>query len=220
MKSLIKLVTILAIFFATTFLVVKYAGVLTVDQIKGWLIQAQNISTVYVSVIIGILLFCDLFIAIPTLTVTILSGYFLGHTLGAFVAFTGMFLASICGYSISRYYGEGLLKLLLNGEQQRREAICTFKQHGFVMILLSRALPILPEVSACLSGMTVMPIRKFIMAWLMSTLPYVLIASFVGSISSYENPKPAIYGALAISLSLWSAWYFYHRKVNVKFQQS
>ena len=200
--------------FAITFIIVKFTGILTIDQIEIWLTHAQNNSVLYVAVIICLLLFCDLFIAIPTLTVTIFSGYFLGHTMGAVVAFTGMFLAGICGYGLSRYYGEKLLTFLVKDQIKRSEAIKAFEQHGFVMILLSRALPILPEVSACLSGMTGMPIKKFIFAWLMSTLPYVLIATFVGSISSFDNPKPAIYGALGISLFLWTAWYCYHRKVN------
>ena len=200
--------------FAITFIIVKFTGILTIDQIEIWLTHAQNNSILYVAVIICLLLFCDLFIAIPTLTVTIFSGYFLGHIMGAVVAFTGMFLAGICGYGLSRYYGEKLLTFLVKDQIKRSEAIKAFEQHGFVMILLSRALPILPEVSACLSGMTGMPIKKFIFAWLMSTLPYVLIATFVGSISSFDNPKPAIYGALGISLFLWTAWYCYHRKVN------
>ncbi|NQZ83538.1 MAG: VTT domain-containing protein [Colwellia sp.] len=214
MKSLIKIIAIMATCFAITFIIVKFTGILTIDQIEIWLTHAQNNSILYVAVIICLLLFCDLFIAIPTLTVTIFSGYFLGHIMGAVVAFTGMFLAGICGYGLSRYYGEKLLTFLVKDQIKRSEAIKAFEQHGFVMILLSRALPILPEVSACLSGMTGMPIKKFIFAWLMSTLPYVLIATFVGSISSFDNPKPAIYGALGISLFLWTAWYCYHRKVN------
>ena len=214
MKSLIKIIAIMATCFAITFIIVKFTGILTIDQIEIWLTHAQNNSILTVAVIICLLLFCDLFIAIPTLTVTIFSGYFLGHIMGAVVAFTGMFLAGICGYGLSRYYGEKLLTFLVKDQIKRSEAIKAFEQHGFVMILLSRALPILPEVSACLSGMTGMPIKKFIFAWLMSTLPYVLIATFVGSISSFDNPKPAIYGALGISLFLWTAWYCYHRKVN------
>ena len=216
MKSLIKIIVIIAVCFALTFLIVKLSGVLTIEQIENWLTHAQSNSGLYVAVIICLLLFCDLFIAIPTLTVTIFSGYFLGLYIGAIVAFTGMFLAGMCGYGLSRYYGERLLVFLVKDQVKRSEAINAFEQHGFVMILLSRALPILPEVSACLSGMTGMPIKKFVFAWLMSTLPYVLIASFVGSISSFDNPKPAIYGAMGISLFLWTAWYFYHHKVNSK----
>jgi len=81
------------------------------------------------------------------------------------------------------------------------------------MILLSRAMPILPEVTACLAGMTKMKFSKFILAWLISTIPYVLIISYAGSASSIENPKPAIYTAIGISVTLWSGWYLF---INAK----
>jgi len=48
MKSLIKLfLIIIAMLFATTFLMIKLTGVLTVDQIERWLMQAKNISPYY-----------------------------------------------------------------------------------------------------------------------------------------------------------------------------
>lgn len=45
-----------------------------------------------------------------------------------------------------------------------------FQKYGFVMILMSRAAPILPEVSACLAGMTRMRIRTFFVAWSINTI--------------------------------------------------
>lgn len=161
-----------------------------------------------------LLSFADLFIAMPTLTVAILAGYFLGHTYGALAALTGIILAGVCGYVISRYYGGVILGFLLKDVSQRNDAIETFQKHGFVMILLSRAMPILPEATACLSGMTRMPFNKFLFAWLISSVPYILIATYAGSISSIENPMPAIFTAIGISAFLWVAWFFYHRVNN------
>jgi uncharacterized membrane protein YdjX (TVP38/TMEM64 family) len=72
-------------------------------------------------------------------------------------------------------------------------------------------MPILPEVTACLAGMTGMPFTKFLLAWSLSSVPYVLIASYAGSISSIDNPKPAILAALVLSAAFWLAWFIYHR---------
>jgi len=211
MKPLLKIFLIVATFFASTFLIIKLSGILTVDQIEGWLTQAKELSPYYVGTIIGLLLFADLFIAIPTLTVIILSGYFLGHEYGAFAALTGTMSAGICGYALSHYYGDRILSFLVKDKKKRDDAISTFHQHGFVMILLSRAMPILPEATACLSGMTRMGFGKFLLAWSVSTVPYVLIASYAGSVSSIDNPKPAIITAICLSLILWFSWFFYHR---------
>lgn len=211
MKSLLKVVFIVASIFATTFLLIKFTGILTVDQIEDWLTHAKELSPFYVGGIVALLLFTDLFIAVPTLTVTILAGYFLGHSYGAIAAFTGILFAGVCGYGLSRYYGKTILGFLLKDESKRKEAIDSFQDHGFVMILLSRAMPILPEASACLSGMTQMPFSKFLFAWLISSVPYILIATYAGSISSLDNPKPAIFTAIGISSFFWIAWFIYHR---------
>ncbi len=211
MKSLLKVFLIIASLFATTFLMVKLTGILTVEQIESWLMQAKELSPLYVGSIVALLLFADLFIAVPTLTVTILSGYFLGHTYGAAAALTGVLLAGIGGYALSNYYGNAILGFLLRDESKRNEAISAFQEHGFAMILLSRAMPILPEASACLSGMTRMPFSKFLIAWLISSVPYILIATYAGSISSLDNPKPAIFTAIGITTFFWIAWFIYHR---------
>lgn len=212
MYSMLKLLLIISTCFAATFLLIKFTGIMTIEQIELWLTQAKVASPIYVGAVVAVLLFADLFIAVPTLTVTILAGYFLGHTYGAVAALTGTMMAGICGYALSHYYGKAILGFLLKDEEKREEATRTFQQHGFAMILLSRAMPILPETSACLSGMTRMPFYQFLFAWSVSTVPYVLIASYAGSVSSLENPKPAIFTAIGISALLWCAWYIYHRR--------
>lgn len=211
MKSLMKIILIIFTFFASTFVLIKFTGVLTVEQIETWLMQAKELSPVYVGLLVVLLLFADLFIAVPTLTITILAGYFLGYPYGALAALLGVILAGVCGYTLSRYYGSTILGFLMKDENKRNDVIYSFKKHGVMMILLSRAMPILPETTACLSGMTRMPFSKFLVIWLISAIPYVLIAAYAGSISSIENPKPAIFAAIGISTLLWTLWFIYHR---------
>lgn len=212
MRHLIKVIAIIATFFALTFILVKATGILSVDQIKAWLLHAKEFSPFYVGSVVVLLLFADLFIAIPTLTVITLSGYFLGFQYGAVSSLIGLMMAGVSGYALSNFYGDNILGLLLKKEKARQEMKSTFVQHGFAMILLSRATPILPEVTACLAGMTKMRFSKFMLAWLISTVPYVLIISYAGSISSIENPKPAIYTAIGVSATLWIGWYFFNNQ--------
>lgn len=214
MKTLIKLFLTLAGLFASTFILLKLTGGLTVDDIRGWLEAARSVSPVTIGLIVAGLLFADLFIAVPTLTVCLLSGYFLGFGYGAAFNILGVTAAGIAGYSISRSVGRALLEKVIHDPAELEEMETTFDKHGFVMILMSRALPILPEATACLSGFTRMQPRKFLLAWMISSLPYVAIAAYAGSISSIDDPKPAIFTAIGLSVFFWVAWMVFLRFRN------
>jgi len=211
MKILIKLFFIIAALFASTFVVIKVFGLITVDDIRFWLAAAKEISPLYIGLLVSAILFADLFIAIPTLTVCILSGYFLGAGFGALFSMIGVTLAGITGHWLSRSAGRTLLEKFVREPEKLQAMETTFQQHGFVMILISRALPILPETSACLSGLTRMPISKFLLAWVISSYPYVAIAAYAGSVSSLDDPKPAIFTAIALSAFFWISWIIFLR---------
>jgi uncharacterized membrane protein YdjX (TVP38/TMEM64 family) len=220
MKSLIKIILIIALFFASTFLVAKLTGFLNVDQIKGWLTAMKASSSIWVGVIVMLLLFADLFIAVPTMSLCILSGYFLGYQMGVAFAMAGMISAGFSGYALSYRFGDTILGLIIKKEKEKGDIVNNFKRYGFTMILLSRAVPILPEVTACLSGMTRMPFYRFALAWLISTTPYVLIAVYSGSVSTLDNPKPAIFTAIGISSVLWISWYLFSSRIRKPSSQS
>jgi len=212
MPPLFKVFLIIATCFASTFIIIKVSGVLTIEMIEQWLSNAQSSSPWVVAFIISSLLFVDLFIAMPTLTVIILAGFFLGFSGGFIAAFTGVLLAGMTGYLLSRLAGDRLLNVIIKDKHKQQQVKNSFHQHGVAMLLLSRALPILPETSACLAGMTKMSFRRFITCWLVSCVPYILIASYAGSISSLNNPKPAIYTVIILSSILWVSWWFYSKK--------
>jgi uncharacterized membrane protein YdjX (TVP38/TMEM64 family) len=206
MKGLLKIAIILALVFASTFIVARLTGVFSIEEIQLWFEWAQTIDPFLIFALVALLLFSDLFIAVPTLTITILSGYFLGFPLGSLSAITGMYMAGIAGYFLTRRYGDRILRTILKNEEKRKDAVETFHKYGFLMILLSRVSPILPEVSACMAGITGMGFRRFLLAWTINSVPYALIASYSGSISSLDNPKPAIYTAIIIYATLWIGW--------------
>jgi uncharacterized membrane protein YdjX (TVP38/TMEM64 family) len=211
MKSLLKVALILFLLFASTFLLLNITGVLTADQIEFWLTNAKDLPPIYIGLFVASLLFLDLFIAVPTLTIAIGAGFFLGHIYGFIAVFIGFSLAGVVGYCLSRLYGNKVLNFLIKDEDKRMEATTLFKKHGVVTILLSRAMPILPEVSACLAGMMHLPFKRFITAWILSSAPYALIATYAGSISTFDDPKPAIFAAIGLSVFLWTCWYLYRR---------
>lgn len=213
MKLLIKTALTLAALFASTFIIIKLTGVLTIDDIKLGFESLKNQPAYFIGTLVIVLLFADLFIAVPTMTVIILAGYFLGFQSAALFAFIGLACAAFTGYLISRLWGEKLLRKISKDQQQIEEMQSTFSQHGVLLLILSRAMPILPEVSACLAGASKMPLPRFIIGWGLGSIPYLLIVSYAGSISSIDNPMPAIYTAMGISGTLWMGWWFYKKRM-------
>ena len=211
MKTLIKLFLILVVVFASTFVIIKVTGVLTVEDIRAWLEAARSVSPWIIGLVVAGLLFADLFIAIPNLTVCILSGYFLGFELGALFNILGVSAAGITGHLLSRSVGRRLLEKIVRDPVKIKEMEDVFHRHGFVMILISWALPILPEATACLSGFTRMPFWKFLSAWALGAYPYAAIAAYAGSVSTLSDPKPAIYAAIGLSAFFWLMWAIFLR---------
>ncbi len=203
MKSLIKLFLLLVAFFASIFVVIKFTDLITIDDIKEWLILAETVSPFYLVTIIVLLLFMDLFISIPTLIVCMLSGYFLGFGIGAISSMIGLSIAGIVGYTLSRVFGPTLLMKVVKCEEKIGEMERLFHNHGFIMILVSRAIPMVPESAACMSGITRMPVKRFVLAWMLGSYPYALITAYAGSISTIDDPAPAIFTAVGIMLLLW-----------------
>lgn len=212
MRELIKLMLILGVFFLSTFVLLKLTGVLTLEQVRGMLIAAQQIAPVYLALLVIALLYADLFIAVPTMTVSLLAGYFLGWPLGATATLTGFFLAGITGYLISYRYGTALLRYLYKDGNKLSEIEEAFARSAPWVLISCRALPILPEVSCCMAGATRMQFVKFLPFFALGTIPYALIVTYAGSVSTPERPQPAIITAIAVSLLLWGFWYLLRRR--------
>ena len=215
MKPLIKVMLILGSIFALTFILGRLLGILTVENVKHCLELAANVNPFWLAGTVVFLLFLDLFVAVPTLTITILAGFFLGFPAGATAALAGMSAAAFTGYGINRLWGRRPISLLVREAAERKEMSETFLRNGPVMILLSRAAPIVPEVTACMAGATNMNFGRYLAFFSISTVPYVLIASYAGSISSVESPQPAIFAVLFLYGILWIGWYLFRRKMRL-----
>lgn len=211
MKHLIKVMLVLGLIFASTFILGRVLGILTVENVRSWLEWAGTIDPVILFALIVALLFLDLFVAIPTMTITLLAGYFLGFPMGMLAALIGMFSAALGGYSLSRSWGDRLIALIVKDEDKREDLTNSFQRSGPAMIMLSRAAPILPEVTACMAGATGMKLSRYGLFWAISTVPYVAIAAYAGSQSTAEDPSPAIYTMIALTALLWLGWFLYSR---------
>lgn len=198
--------------FLTIFFVIKLFGLFGIEEIKIWFEAFKSQPSYLLGGLVIILLFIDLFLSIPTMATVLLSGYFLGFWVGLLSALLGLALASFTGYFLSRRYGERGLSLITKDKREIREMQESFERHGMSMIILSRAVPMLPEISSALAGLTQMPLKNFLMAWLISSLPYSIILSYAGSVSDIENPKPAIIAIGSFTFLLWVSWAIFLKK--------
>lgn len=211
MKPLIRIVLVLAVVFASTFVLTRALGLVTIEGIESLIETVQAAHPIYgVLTVVGLLVF-DLFFFVPTLTVIVLGGFFLGPVIGGAAAVTGLGLAGLVGYVVTRIWGDAVIRFIVRDPDERARAKDQFRQYGVFAILLSRAMPILPEISACMAGASRMPLPRFLAAWLTSTVPYALIAAYAGSISTLENPMPAILAVIGLTFVSWLGWFLFVR---------
>lgn len=216
MHPLLKVVLTMLAGFAVLFFAIKLASGLSFADADVWLRDAGRISTGYLVTLVVGLLIIDLLVSVPTLTITMLAGYLLGQGVGAFAALVGLYSAGILGYGISRYFGTATLRFVIRDDKERLQAAEAFETHGFGMIILARAIPILPEVTACLAGATGMPLGRFLLAWSFNSVPYVMAATYAGSISSMDDPTPSLFTAIGIASALWIGWFLFRRHIVAK----
>ena len=215
MKTLFKFVFLLGAFFTASLLILKAADLFTIDDIKLWLTEAQEASHFVVGGVIVGLMLIDLFIAIPTLSLTILAGFFLGMELGLAYSSIGMIGAGSMGYFLSKFKGDSLLKRISKDHADIEDMKRLFNQFGPIALSLCRAAPMLPEVTSCLAGVTNMPYWKYIFYYFLGTVPFAAIAVYAGSISTVDDPEPGFiaFGAVFGFLTLvWIVFLFFKRK--------
>lgn len=212
MKQLLKAGLWLVGIFLTLFLVMQGTGWLTQEEIEAWLRSAHDMPKVWIGVIIVLVLVADILLAVPGLVVVSLAGYFLGPFWGAFCGSLGLTLAGVVGYCLCRVFGDAMLHKLFDKQEMIDDMRASFQKHGALALMLSRAAPMLPEVTSCLAGASKMPFAKFLISFGTSCTLYSIAVAYAGSLSSEDNVTPAIIAYFCIMLVLWSSWFAFTRK--------
>src|SRR5690606_15584435 len=107
-----------------------------------------------------LLLVADLFLPVPGTVVMSALGYLYGPVAGGLLAAGGSFCSGALAYGLCRGLGHGAARRLLGARDLARgEAL--FARVGGWIVVLSRWLPVFPEVVACMAGLTRMPAPPF-----------------------------------------------------------
>lgn len=152
------------------------------------------------------LLVSDLLLPMPSTVVMSGLGYLYGVFLGGVLASVGAFGGAVTGYVLCRWMGRPMA-VRLTGEEGLREGQDLFDRWGPWLVALSRWVPVMAEVIACLAGMTRMPPPRFLAAAACGCLPLGFAFAWVGQLG---NEAPGM--ALALSaLAPPALWWFVRR---------
>jgi uncharacterized membrane protein YdjX (TVP38/TMEM64 family) len=165
----------------------------TVATIRGW--GAWGWAGV-IALLVG-----DLFLPIPATPVMSAAGYLYGWFAGGLIAAAGSFLAGTAAYWLCRSFGHGFAVRIV-GRADLEKGHALFVRRGAWLVALSRALPVLPEVIACLAGLTEMPARTFFVSLACGSLPLGFVYAGIG-VAGVEKPGLALGLSAGIPVALW-----------------
>lgn len=161
------------------------------------------------------LLMADLLLPLPNSLIMSAFGYLYGWFWGGILAVAGSFLAGALGYELCRRVGEKAVVWIL-GEKDRSRGEKLFASSGGWLVALSRWLPVLTEVIACLAGLNRMPARSFYLSLFAGTVPLGFTYAAIGALG-VENPLWAIGISVGLPPILW--WIFRTWMKNVEGKQ-
>lgn len=116
------------------------------------------------------LLVADLLVPLPSTVIMSALGYVYGLWLGGLLATVGALGSAMVGYALCRWIGEPMA-VRLAGKAGLANGRALFAKCGPWLVALSRWLPVLAEVVACLAGMTRVPWGRFLFAATCGCLP-------------------------------------------------
>ncbi len=151
-----------------------------------------------------LLLILDLFLPVLATAVMSALGYVYGWLLGGLLSSLGSLGAGLLAYGLCRRLGRPTA-LWLAGEKGLAEGERLFRgEPGGWIVAISRWMPVLPEVVACLAGLVRMPLRRFAPALLAGSAPMGFVYAWIGH-RGVENPTLALLVSVLLPPLIWLA---------------
>jgi uncharacterized membrane protein YdjX (TVP38/TMEM64 family) len=147
------------------------------------------------------LLMADLLLPLPATLIMAALGYIYGPVAGGLIGGLGSFMSGALGYWMCRLLGEKPAIVLLGKRDYERGQKLSGNIGGWVVVM-SRWLPVFPEVIACMAGLTRMPARYFHAALLCGSLPMAFVYAFVGYAGA-EHPGLSIGLSAGVPPLIW-----------------
>jgi uncharacterized membrane protein YdjX (TVP38/TMEM64 family) len=149
------------------------------------------------------LLVGDLLLPIPATAVMAALGMLYGPVAGGLIGGAGSMLSGIVAYLLCRHAGRGAA-LRLAGEEELKKGERFFARSGGFAVALSRWMPLMPEVIACMAGLVRMKAAVFLAALACGSLPMAFAFACLGHLGT-DKPALALAASAVIPLVLWTA---------------
>lgn len=147
------------------------------------------------------LLVADLLLPIPTTAVFAALGIMYGPWLGGLISAAGSFMSGMLAYLVCRRYGYRVAQYFA-GDAAMQYGEALFNRAGGWLVAFSRWLPLLPEVVACLAGLSKMPVNLFTLALLCGVIPVGFVFAVIGHTGA-ERPALTLFLSAIAPLLLW-----------------
>ena len=158
---------------------------------KGHAVQNKKL---YLSMLYFSFLLSDIILPIPSTIIMTESANALGFFTSLFICVMGLFCSNMIGFFLCKL---GLLKFEKLGSPQLDSF---FKKHGFTAIILTRSIPILPELIAYMAGLSKMRPISFALASFLGAFPIALYCVYIGII--IENRTYEMFSAIGFSAAM------------------
>ncbi len=193
MRTALRTALLLLLVFGGVALLFHFLVDVDASDVQRWLMASrERPEVVFVAVVL--VLAIDSVLSVPTIPTVVVAGYLLGPVWGALGSFIGMMLAgSIC------YWGGRLVGAVRWSNRRAADELgSSVSQVGPVGLLLSRAMPMMPEVLSAMAGSGRMPARRYYSYFGLGNLPFAVLVAYAGSESTLERPWPAIVAGLSV----------------------
>jgi uncharacterized membrane protein YdjX (TVP38/TMEM64 family) len=150
-----------------------------------------------------LLLASDLLLPVPASAVLTALGMLHGTFAGGAIGTLGLGLAGLLGWTVGRCCGRPVAARLFDpGEWAQAAAL--FTRFGGLLVAVSRALPLLPEVVGVAAGILGMRLPLFLAALLCGAAPVAFAFAAFGAASA-DRPLAGLLVSLAVPAALWFA---------------
>jgi len=210
--KVLVIAVVLALVFALGFVFwgERFERVLRADKCAEWFARSRPYAWAFgIGLLVG-----DLLLPIPATGVMAALGSVYGPVLGGLIAAVGSAGSGLLGYSLARLLGRRATPFLTSDEELARFRTL-FEEWGGAGIIVSRMMPILPEVMAILAGLARMGFLRFLTALLLGTLPTSFLFAYVGH-ASRSAPWYGLMVAVLVPVAIWPIFLRFasHRRGN------
>jgi len=148
-----------------------------------------------------VLLMGDLLLPIPGTAVMAALGLVYGPIVGGMIGGGGSFLSGSLAYGLCRAIGRNAAVRIL-GEKDLARGEKLFAEVGGWLVVLSRWLPLFPEVIACMAGLTRMSARTFHLAMACGSFPLGFVFAYIGH-KGADHPTLALVLSAVLPPVIW-----------------